>query len=233
MRLDVVHSDTRQAICSKPIRLVTTDHLSSRQAGRRRCQLGTCAYVAECAGRRDVATAARPGVLVMIIRSIRLLDGPNIYLYRPVLVMELDLEELTDRETREIPGLNERLLALLPGLHEHVCGLGVRGGLVQRLEGGTYFGHVIEHVALGLSTPAGVPVNFGKTRVTSNPRVYNVIVEATAPSVMRLLLHVAVDLVGCLAKGEEFSDLPRRLDEARRLLDRTAMGPSTAAIAGA
>jgi len=159
----------------------------------------------------------------MIIRSIRLLDGPNIYLHRPVLVMELDLEELTDRETREIPGFNERLLALWPGLGEHVCGLGVPGGLIQRLEGGTYFGHVIEHVALELSTPAGAPVNFGKTRVTSNPRVYNVIVEATAPPVMRMLLHVSVDLVRCLANGQELLE--------NRGLERTIVQPQMAGCA--
>src|SRR5436190_2769598 len=169
----------------------------------------------------------------MIIRSIRHLDGPNIYLYRPVLVMELDLEDLAGRETREIEGFNDRLLTLLPGLHEHVCGLGVAGGLVRRLQDGTYFGHVVEHVALELSTSAGAPVNFGKTRVTDDPRVYHVIVEATSAPVMRALLHLAVDVVSRLACGEEAPDLAPRLDEARRLLDVTALGPSTAAIAAA
>jgi len=169
----------------------------------------------------------------MIIRTIRHLDGPNVYLYRPVLVMELDLEDLAGRETREIEGFNERLLTLLPGLQEHVCGLGVHGGLVRRLEDGTFFGHVVEHVALELSTPAAVPVNFGKTRVTDNPRVYNVIVEATNAPVMRLLLRLAVDVVSRLVRGDDVSDLPRRIDDARRLLDATALGPSTAAIADA
>jgi len=169
----------------------------------------------------------------MIIRSIRHLDGPNVYLSRPVLVMELDLDELAGRETREFEGFNDRLLALLPGLHEHVCGLGVAGGLVRRLHEGTYFGHVVEHVALELSTPAGVPVNFGKTRVTDAPRVYNVIVEATSAPVMRALLHLAVELVSRLVRDEEAPDLARRLDDARRLLDATGLGPSTAAIAAA
>src|SRR4051794_20549161 len=113
----------------------------------------------------------------MKILAIRTIEGANVYSYRPVVVMELDLEELTDRETREFPGFNDTLVGLLPGLREHVCGLGTPGGLLVRLAEGTYFGHVIEHVALELSEPAGVPVNFGKTRVTDNPRVYRVIVE--------------------------------------------------------
>jgi cyanophycin synthetase len=168
----------------------------------------------------------------MHIRSLRTIDGPNVYLSRPVLVMELDLEELADRETREIPGFNERLVALLPGLADHVCGLGVPGGFLQRLEGGTFFGHVVEHVALELSEAAGVPVNFGKTRGTGEPRVYNVIVEYASAPVMRLLLRTAVDLVSALAQGGSFR-LEEPLAEARDLLARTALGPSTAAIAAA
>ena len=141
----------------------------------------------------------------MIIRSIRNLSGPNVYLYRPVLVMELDLEDLADRETREFDGLNERLLGLLPGLHEHVCGLGRPGGFVERLHDGTYFGHVVVLVDIELYAPAGVPVNVGKTRVTDNPRVYNVIVEYTSAPVMELLLRTAVDLVSTLLKRESFA----------------------------
>jgi cyanophycin synthetase len=169
----------------------------------------------------------------MKIRSIRALDGPNVYLYRPVLVMELDLEELTDRETREFTGLNEHLLELLPGLREHVCGIGKPGGLLERLEGGTYFGHVIEHVALELSQHARAPVNFGKTRVTDDPHVYNVIVEYTSAPVMRFLLQTAVDLVAHLTRNEPFPQFDERLSEARRLLDRTKLGPSTSAIVAA
>jgi cyanophycin synthetase len=166
----------------------------------------------------------------MNIRAIRTLEGPNVYLYRPVLVMELDLEDLADRETREFPEFNERLLELLPGLREHVCGTGKAGGLLERLDGGTYFGHVIEHVALELSQPAGAPVNFGKTRVTGNPSVYNIIVEYTSAPVMRMLLEMAVDVVGRLARNEPVTDLDHRLAEARRLLERTQLGPSTDAI---
>src|SRR4051812_7809938 len=99
----------------------------------------------------------------MRIKSTRALEGPNTWLYRPVLVAELDLEDLAGRETREFERFNERLTTLLPGLASHVCGLGAPGGLLVRLAEGTYFGHVVEHVALELSEPAGVPVNFGKT----------------------------------------------------------------------
>jgi cyanophycin synthetase len=77
-------------------------------------------------------------------------------------VMRLHLEGLAETESKDVPGFNERLLALLPGLREHVCSKGRPGGFVERLVCGTYFGHVVEHVTLELSEMAGVPVYTAK-----------------------------------------------------------------------
>lgn len=87
----------------------------------------------------------------MKIESIRPLTGPNVYSYRPVLLMRLDLGELVERESREFNGFNERLLTILPGINNHHCSLGRPRGFVTRLEEGTYFGHIVEHVALELT----------------------------------------------------------------------------------
>ena len=169
----------------------------------------------------------------MQIKSIKAIDGPNVHSYRPVMVMSLDLEELTNRETRELHGFNDRLLELLPGLSEHVCGLGRPGGLLERLADGTYFGHVIEHIALELSNPAGVPVSFGRTRVTDNPAVYTIIVEYTCAPVMRHLLETAVEIVEHLVWGKPYLELESRLRTARDIREGTSLGPSTAAIVAA
>src|SRR4051812_36252163 len=99
----------------------------------------------------------------MNILKIRTLEGPNVFHYQPVVIMTLDLEDLDGRETREFPGFNASLLAMLPGLREHVCGKGYPGGFVERLEEGTYFGHVIEHIVIELAQPLGVAGNYGKT----------------------------------------------------------------------
>src|SRR4051812_42767373 len=166
----------------------------------------------------------------MVIRSIRRLDGPNVFNHRPVLIMELDLEEFAERETRDLPGLNDRLLALLPGLHAHGCARGTPGAFVERLRTGTYFGHAIEHVALELSEPAGASVTYGKTVGTGVGGVYQVAVEFTCAPVMHFLLETAVDLVGTLARGEAYTRLDERLNAARRIVKETALGPSTHAI---
>ncbi|HEV2763725.1 MAG TPA: Mur ligase family protein [Pyrinomonadaceae bacterium] len=168
----------------------------------------------------------------MKIEDIRALPGPNVWVHRPVLVMRLDLEELTEKESFEIEGFNERLLAALPGLNEHHCAKGRPGGFVERLRDGTYFGHVVEHVTLELSQAAGVAVNFGKARYAGAPGLYNVIVEYKAEQGMRFLLRTAVELVSALVRGDSFP-LAERVEEAKRVVRRTEFGPSARGVVDA
>jgi cyanophycin synthetase len=165
----------------------------------------------------------------MRIDKIRTLAGANIYNHKPVLVMKLYLEELAETESRDVAGFNERLVGLLPGLAEHRCSKGRAGGFVERLHEGTYFGHIVEHVALELSGAAGVPVYYGKTLYADEPGCYNVVVAYTAERGMRYLLETAVELVGALVKNDPYP-LAEKLEEARRLIARTELGPSTRAI---
>ena len=107
------------------------------------------------------------------------LRGPNYWsiLRKKLIVIRLDLEELADRPSNEIPGFYEGLTEALPSLIEHYCSPGCRGGFLQRLDKGTYMGHIVEHVALELQTLAGMQVGFGRTRETATPGVYNVVFE--------------------------------------------------------
>src|SRR3954470_9365035 len=105
----------------------------------------------------------------MRIENIRALPGPNIYVDRPALITRIELEDLTEKESYEVPGFVGRLLALLPGLHDHHCAKGAPGGFIERLHGGTYFGHTVEHVALELTEAAGAPAHFGKTLYAGAP----------------------------------------------------------------
>ncbi|HEV2707392.1 MAG TPA: cyanophycin synthetase, partial [Pyrinomonadaceae bacterium] len=165
----------------------------------------------------------------MRIERIRTLAGPNVYTYRPALLMTLHLEELDERESRDIAGFNERLLALLPGLSTHTCGRGYPGGFVERLNEGTYFGHVVEHTAIELTGLAGVGVHHGKTRAAGEQGVYHVVIEYKAEKATEYLLREAVSIIEALVRGEEVS-LTETLDEARRLVARYELGPSTRAI---
>lgn len=165
----------------------------------------------------------------MRVGEIRTLAGPNVYSYRPVLSMKLDLEGLAEKESREIPGFNKLLLELMPGLADHQCSEEREGGFVKRLSEGTYFGHVIEHVALELTEMAGVPVFHGKTRKAGEPDSYNIIIEYKAEKGTRRLLLMAVEIIESLIKGASFP-LEKRLDEVRKLIAEAELGPTTRAI---
>lgn len=151
--------------------------------------------------------------------------------------MQLDLEDLTGKESCSITGFNENLLALIPELKEHTCGTGNVGGFLNRLKDGTYFGHIVEHVAIELSHLAkcDIDVNHGKTRRAGDERnIYNVVVEYKAERAMRFLLEKAVEIVEKLVAGESLENLEKLkeeiLTEARRLVARYEFGPSTRSI---
>src|SRR5256885_16639861 len=65
--------------------------------------------------------------------------------------------------------------AWLPDLIEHHCGVGERGGFIQRLEGGTWCGHVLEHIIIELLNLAGMPAEFGQTREISQRGIYRMV----------------------------------------------------------
>src|SRR5437868_2817538 len=128
----------------------------------------------------------------MRIDKIRAIAGPNIYTHKPVLVARLFLEELTEKSSAEIPGFVDRLIATLPGLNEHRCSRERTGGFLERLREGTYFAHIVEHIALELTEHAGIPSYFGRARYGGAEGCYNVVIECKAEQGARFLLDVAV-----------------------------------------
>lgn len=90
--------------------------------------------------------------------------GKNFWSLRPVTRMDLQVGAYDDISSADAPGTTERLVAAMPGLVEHRCSIGERGGFIVRLRRGTYAPHIIEHVALELQTMMGHDVGFGRTR---------------------------------------------------------------------
>lgn len=168
---------------------------------------------------------------IQILR-MNYLRGPNIWTYRPAVEALIDIGALEDCPSHTLPGFNERLLAWLPGLVEHHCGVGYRGGFVERLRDGTWPGHIMEHVALELQTMAGMPLGFGKARSTEQRGVYKVIIRTQQEEVGRQALYSARDLVMAAIRGEAF-DVTARVQELKALIDEYALGPSTASIVAA
>ena len=90
--------------------------------------------------------------------------GANFWSSRPVMRMDLSVGVYEDISSADVPGFTDALLSAMPGLIEHRCSIGERGGFVIRLRDGTYAAHIVEHVALELQTMIGHDVGYGKTR---------------------------------------------------------------------
>ena len=160
------------------------------------------------------------------------LRGPNIWTYRPVLEAWVDIGELEDAPSNTIPGFYERLSSWLPGLVEHRCGVGERGGFLLRLKEGTWPAHILEHVTIELQNLAGMKVGFGKARQTHVRGVYKVAVRTRHEDVGRACLLAARDLIMAAIDDKPF-DMIGTVARLRDLADSLLLGPSTAAIVDA
>ena len=166
---------------------------------------------------------------------IHYLRGPNIWTYRSVLEVWLDLGALEDFPSNLLPGFNDRLLGLLPALLEHHCGVGERGGFLQRLNEGTWTGHVLEHVVIELLNLADMPTGFGQTRSTSKPGVYRMVFRARNEQVGRTALAEGHRLLMAAINAEAYgaADVQAAVQVIRDQIDDCYLGPSTAAIVAA
>ena len=160
------------------------------------------------------------------------LRGPNIWTYRPVLEAWLDIGELEDYPSNLLPGFTERLTAWLPGLVEHHCGVGYRGGFLERLRDGTWAGHILEHVVLEVQNLAGMKTGFGKTRSTGEHAIYKMAFRTRDETVGRAALDVAHRLMMAAINDEPF-DLSSEVTRLTDMVDRHCLGPSTAHIVDA
>ena len=170
----------------------------------------------------------------MRILKTQTLRGPNYWSIRrhKLILMLLDLEELTEKTSNEIPGFYEGLVQVLPSLIEHYCSRGYQGGFLERVKEGTLMGHIIEHVALELQELAGMPVGFGRTRETSQTGVFNVVFEYIEEQAGRYAGRAAVRLCRSIVETGTYpaAELEQDLADLTELSATNALGPSTETI---
>jgi len=175
----------------------------------------------------------------MKILDTRVYRGPNLYALRKVIRLKIDLGELEDYPTVKLPGFADRLLELMPTLHEHKCSYDAPGGFVRRMteDEGTWLGHVLEHVAIELQCLAGTPVAYGKTRSQDLPTgqywvVYSYDEETVGLEAAELGLRLIRHLLPPERAAHDSSpfDFRAELEGLVRLAQRRAFGPSTASL---
>ncbi len=163
----------------------------------------------------------------MKIVSLRTNLGPSVYHSCPTVLMTVDLQTWQDVASNEIDEFIDKLLLMFPGLIEHKCSRGRKGGFVERLKEGTYMAHIIEHVALELSIICGIEVRFGKTRYAGRPGLYEICTTYKNEAGMKECLRQAFDIVSGILEGKDFTfDCPK----IQNLINETSLGPSGQAL---
>lgn len=167
----------------------------------------------------------------MIIRDIKILRGPNYWSNRRgnLIQMELDLLEMETLPSNKIEGFNARLKALIPTLYTHHCSEGHEGGFFERLDEGTWMGHIIEHVALEIQSLAGMECGFGRTRGTGEEGVYFVVFSYTEEKAGSYAAMASVKIIEALVLGE-YTDMEADIQVLREIRESEKLGPSTSSI---
>jgi len=129
------------------------------------------------------------------ITALHATRGLNYWSRRPVIRMDVAVGEYDEISSADAEDFTERLLAVLPGLRDHECSIGARGGFALRLKRGTYAPHIIEHVALELQTMAGHDVSYGKTRGGDESGEYTIVFEHRHEQVGLRAGAAALDIV--------------------------------------
>ncbi len=167
----------------------------------------------------------------MKIVEIKILRGPNYWSVRrtKLIQMKLDLEEMEERPTNKIEGFRHRLEAMFPTMIEHRCSVGTPGGFFERVDEGTWMGHVIEHIALEIQTLAGMDTGFGRTRGTGKDGEYYVCISYMEEDAGVYAARASVRIAQALTDGVEY-DLADDIMNLREIREDTRLGPSTGCI---
>ncbi|RZM28013.1 MAG: cyanophycin synthetase [Pedobacter sp.] len=167
----------------------------------------------------------------MKILGIQVLRGPNIWSInrKKLIQMRLDLEELEQSPTNLIEGFRERIEKLIPTLQSHRCSKGAPGGFLERIDEGTWMGHVIEHIALEIQTLAGMDTGFGRTRQTKTDGIYNVVFSYIEEKAGVYAAEASVKIAEALINNVEY-DLETDIQRMRELRELERLGPSTGSI---
>ncbi|HEX2780137.1 MAG TPA: hypothetical protein VHM30_11595 [Gemmatimonadaceae bacterium] len=126
----------------------------------------------------ETRTATRPDPASEIrMTTLHATRGANYWSRDPVVRMDLLVGAYEHISSADVPGVTDELVRAMPGLIEHRCSIGERGGFITRLRRGTFAAHIVEHVALELQTMIGHDVGYGRTRGGDVEGEYTLIFE--------------------------------------------------------
>ena len=146
------------------------------------------------AERAGAVSAPDPSVELRMT-ALHATRGANYWSRRPVTRLDITTGAYEDLSSAHVPGVTASLVAAMPGLVEHRCSIGERGGFITRLRRGTYAPHIIEHVALELQSLIGHDVGYGRTRGGDVHGEYTIVFEHVSDVVGVRAAALALDVV--------------------------------------
>ncbi|PRR83173.1 cyanophycin synthetase [Clostridium vincentii] len=155
-------------------------------------------------------------------------EGKNIYSHKKCIKVELDLCGYSEIPSKDIKGFNDELIAIIPELKKHRCGIDEEGGFVTRLKEGTYLAHICEHSIIAIQNRVGIDVAYGKAREIKDDKYY-IIFEYEYRVIGIEAARLAVDLINALIYNEKINFLGR-VKNLEEILSKESIGPSTKAI---
>ena len=166
---------------------------------------------------------------MMEILKVQTLRGPNYWSiqHQKLIVLQLDLAEIREERSDEIPNFYQGLIELFPNLNSARW-----NGFSQLLREGIFLEKIVPQVALELQSLAEMPVEFSCTCSTSTPGLYQVVFEYRDEKAGRYAARAAVRLCQSLRDRGYYPAEEFELDlrDLRRLRADGALGPSTEAI---
>ncbi|MHB1652480.1 MAG: cyanophycin synthetase [Desulfitobacteriaceae bacterium] len=169
----------------------------------------------------------------MEIKQIQAIEGANVFSYKPIIRVVLDLQDWAEKTSDQLGDFNVRLVESMPGLSEHYCSRGKPGGFLERLEEGTLLGHIIEHVTIEILTLAGQTIPYGKTMsLLSRPGEYEIIFNYESKEGAMEAFRQAVRMVEGLLDGQR-KDVEGIVQRLKGIIAVHELGLSTQAIIGA
>lgn len=158
----------------------------------------------------------------MDVSRTRALRGPNLWSRHMAIEAIVACDE-NERAIRQMDGFEARLRALFPA----VGALHPEGG-----DGDISLAHVLQIAALALQAQAGCRVTFARTTATTDPGVYQVVVEYSEEAVGRQAFEDAQQLIQA-ALGNGSFDAEKAIAALRELDEDERLGPSTGSIVDA
>lgn len=141
------------------------------------------------------------------IMSIKYLCGPNIWCDESCIEILINIGEFEKYPSNKIKNLYENIKNTLPTIVNHRCSYGEYGGFLKRLEEGTYFGHILEHITLELQNYTGFKGGLGRTRETEISGIYKIALstQTECKDVIIECFYCALELLFLLIKNEKIN----------------------------